>query len=94
MEEKQFETLAASLKSIDEKLDILINLQKRALPKPKITKEEKKVLQLCDKKHTVTDIASATNKTKSNVGFILSQLRDKGVIRSTEVQGNIVYEKI
>jgi hypothetical protein len=94
MEKKQLNAIAASLKSIDEKLDILISLQKRALPKPKIGREENKVLQLCDRKHTMADIATATNKTKNNVNFFLSRLRDKGVIRSTEVQGDTVYERI
>jgi DNA-binding transcriptional ArsR family regulator len=94
METKQFDALAASLKSIEEKLDILISLQKRALPKPNIGTEEKKILQLCDRKHTVADIVGATNKTENNVNVILSHLRDKGLIRSTEVKGNTVYEKI
>jgi DNA-binding transcriptional ArsR family regulator len=94
MEKKKLDAIAASLKSIDEKLDILINLQKRALPKPIIGREENRVLQMCDRKHTIADIAIATNKTKNNVNFILSRLRDKGLIKSTEVQCNTVYERI
>jgi len=76
MEKKQFDSLAASLNSINEKLDILINLQKQTLPKPNIGGEEKKVLQFCDKKHTNADIVTLTHKTKTNVDSILSHLRD------------------
>ena len=94
MEKKQFETIANSLASIDRKLDILISIQKRALPQPIITKEEKKVFELCDKKHTNAEIATATTKTKTNVNFILSSLRDKGLIQSVDIDGKTVYEKI
>jgi hypothetical protein len=94
MEKKQFETIANSLESIDKKLDILISLQKRTLPKPKFGKEEKKVFNLCDKKHTSVEIASTISKTRNNVHFILSQLRDKGLIQSVRTEGKTVYEKI
>jgi hypothetical protein len=94
MEKKQFEAIAASLNSIDRKLDVLISLQKRSLPKPVISKEERKVFELCDKKHTNAEIATATNKTKTNVNFILSRLRDKGLIQSIDIEGKTVYEKL
>ena len=94
MEKKQFEAIDASLNDINRKLDVLINLQKRALPKPTITKEEKKVFELCDKKHTTAEIASATNKTKNNANFILCSLRDKGLIQSIDIDGKTVYEKV
>jgi transcription initiation factor IIE alpha subunit len=94
MSKEQFEELNKSLKSIDGKLEILINLQKRVLPEPTIGKEEKKVLKLCDKKHTIDDIVKETGKTENNVNVILSRLREKGLIRSVETKNNIVYEKI
>lgn len=92
--EKPFEEMLKSLKRIEEKLEILINLQKIALPKPKVTIEEKKVLKLCDKKHTAEEIAKETGKTENNVNVMLSHLRDKGLIKSAEVRGRTVYEKI
>lgn len=92
--EKLFEEMLKSLKRIEEKLEILINLQKVAMPKPKVTTEEKKILKLCDKKHTAEEIAKGTGKTENNVNVILSRLRDKGLIKSVEIKGRTVYEKI
>jgi DNA-binding transcriptional ArsR family regulator len=92
--EKPFEEMLKSLKSIEEKLEILINLQKVAMPKPKVTTEEKKILKLCDKKHTAEEIAKETGKTENNVNVTLSRLRDKGLIKSAEVKDRTVYEKI
>jgi DNA-binding transcriptional ArsR family regulator len=82
------------LKNIEKKLDILVDLQKRTLPKQSVTKEERKVLNLCDKKHTAEDIAKATGKTETNVNYILSSLRNKFLIQSVKVDGKTVYEKI
>ena len=94
MSKKQFEVLTKSLKSIDEKLEVLIILQKRALPKPNVGEEERKVLQLCDRKHTVGDIVKETGKSENNVKVILSHLRDKVLIKSVEVNDTIVYQRI
>jgi hypothetical protein len=94
MSSDQFEKLSKILKSIDEKLDILIVLQKRVSPQPKIGAEEAKILKLCDRKHTIDDIVNATGKTENNVKVILSNLRGKGLIRSVEVKGMIVYDEI
>jgi transcription initiation factor IIE alpha subunit len=94
MSKEQFKELLKSLKGIEDKLEILINLQKMTLPKPSLGKEERKVLKLCDRKHTIDDIVRETGKSKNNVNVILSRLRDKGVIRSVEVKNRLVYEKI
>jgi hypothetical protein len=94
MSKKQFEELLKSLKSIEDKLEIIIKLQKTILPKPSLGKEEKKVLKLCDRKHTIDDIVRETGKTENNVKVILSRLRDKGLIRSVEIKSKLVYEKI
>ncbi len=91
---EQPEQVIKLLKSIDDKMDILITLQRRNSSKQVIGKEEKKVLKLCDKKHTIMDIAKETNKTENNVKVILSHLKDKALIRSIEVKGNVVYERI
>jgi biotin operon repressor len=94
MSKNQFDELLRALKGIEEKLGILINLQKVAMPKPKVTTEEKKILKLCDKKHTAEEIAKETGKTENNVNVTLSRLRDKGIIKSAEAKGRTVYEKI
>jgi transcription initiation factor IIE alpha subunit len=83
-----------SVKSIDDKLETLLNIHKATMPKPSIGQEEKKVLKLCDRKHTAEEIAKETGKTENNVNVILSRLRDKGLIKSVETKGRTVYEKI
>jgi biotin operon repressor len=94
MSKKQVEELLKSLKGIEEKLEILISLHKATMPKPIIGREEKKVLILCDRKHTEEEIAKETGKTENNVNVMLSHLRDKGLIKSVEIKGRTVYEKI
>lgn len=94
MSKDQFKKLMKSLKSINTKLDILIGLQRASMPKPKVTTEEKKILKLCDKKHTIEDMMQATGKTKTNVNFLLSQLRRKGLIRSVKSKDKLVYGRI
>jgi biotin operon repressor len=94
MDKKQFDELMKSLKGIEERLEILLSIQKATMPKPSIGKEEKKVLKLCDKKHTAEEIAKETGKTENNVNVILSRLRDKGLIKSVDIKGRTVYEKI
>lgn len=91
---EQFNKLMASLKSLESKLDILVRLQKASLPKPNITKAERSVLKLCDKKHTVEDIVKETGKSKSSVENLLSQLRKKGQIITVRSKDKVVYGKI
>jgi hypothetical protein len=94
MSKKQVEKLLESLKNIEDKLETIIRLQKTVLPKPSLGKEQKKVLRLCDRKHTIDDIVKETGKTENNVKVILSHLRDKGLIRSVEIKNKLVYEKM
>jgi hypothetical protein len=94
MSKKQVEELLESLKNIEDKLETIIRLQKTVLPKPSLGKEQKKVLRLCDRKHTIDDIVKETGKTENNVKVILSHLRDKGLIRSVEIKNKLVYEKM
>jgi len=94
MSKEQFTKLMKSLKSMESKLDILIRLQRASMPKPEVTTEEKKILKLCDKKHIIEDIMKETGKTKTNVNFLLSQLRTKGLIRSVKLKDKLVYERI
>lgn len=90
----QFKELMKTLKSMEDKLDILIILHKAVAPKPKVGEEEKKILKLCDRKHTIDDIAKVTGKKHSNVRATLSNLRKKAVIKSVEIKDRLVYEKI
>jgi Fic family protein len=90
----KFEQLMRSLHNIETKLDILINLQRTSIPKPKVPKEEAKILKLCDKKHTIADMVSKTGKKNSYIRKILTQLRKKGLIVSIKSNGKTVYGKV
>jgi len=94
MSSKQFREMMNLLRSIEEKLEILVNFQRTLIPKPQLREEEKKVLELCDRKNTIAEIATKTGKTSNNVNFMLTQLRRKGIIRSTKVKNKTVYERI
>jgi Fic family protein len=91
---KEHQEIVRLLKSIEEKLDTLVNFQRTMMPKPKLGKEERKVLKLCDRKNTIAEIATKTGKTNNNVNFMLTQLRRKGVIRSVKIRNRTVYERI
>lgn len=42
MDKKQFDELMKSVKAIEDKLEILLNIHKATMPKPSIGKEERK----------------------------------------------------
>jgi DNA-binding MarR family transcriptional regulator len=93
MDEKQFAELMDSLKGLESKLNVLINLQRAGLPKSKVSREERKILRLCDRKHTIDDIGKETGKTSGNVRKILTQLRKKGFIVSVRSEGKVVFRR-
>lgn len=70
------------LRSIDNKLDTLVDLTRLIAPKQKPTDEEKKILELCNKKNTASDMVQITKKTRNAVDIILTNLRDKVLIKS------------
>ena len=78
---KETETVKL-LKSIESKLATLITLTRLIVPKQKPTNEEKKILELCNRKNTVSDIVRKTQKKKNSVEVLLSSLRSKGMIKS------------
>ena len=85
----------SSLRKIEKKLDILIALQKRATPTPDTGDEEKKILKLCDNKHTIDDIMNKTGKNRNTVKTTLFHLRNKGLIISVKTKDKkTVYERI
>jgi len=91
---EQFNKLMKSLKSIESKLDVLVRLQRASMPKPKIGEEEKKILKLCDKKHSIDDIVKETKKTRNSVKVTLTRLKKKALVRSVKVKDKLVYERI
>ncbi len=78
---KDLETVKL-LRSIDNKLDTLITLTRLIAPKQNITKEEKKIIELCNRKNTVSDIVQKTEKKRNTIEVALSSLRGKGIIKS------------
>lgn len=91
---ERFRQLMDVLKSIEKKLDILIKVSRVSMPKPTIGPEEKKILLLCDRKHTIEDMVAETEKKSGNVRKILTQLRKKGLIVSLKSGGKTVFERI
>ena len=95
---KRFEELLKSIKNIESKLEVLVTIQKTiqkaSIPKPKIGKEQKKILKLCDKKHSMDDMVLKTNKKKGTIKATLNNLRNKGMIQSIKIDNKVVYERI
>ena len=73
--------LAHSKAIIKEKDNILKNVTKR------------KIYNLCDGRHTVTDIAKELKTTQPNVSYHLSSLLEAGLILYDDVGGKRYYSK-
>ncbi len=91
---RQFEELLKSLKNIENKLDLIVGLQKASTPMPKIGKEEQKILKLCDKKHTIADMIQETQKKEGTINATLNHLKAKSLIQSLRIDDKVVYERI
>lgn len=97
--EKDSEILK-QLKSINDKLDILVNLTRLSAPKQKPTKEEEKIFSLCNMKNTVADMMEKTGKKRNNVEVIINSLRNKTLINSINIKDKeagkkkTVYSKV
>jgi hypothetical protein len=91
---EQFNKLLKSLNNIESKLDILVSFQRLRAPKVTTGEEQEKILALCDKKHTITDMMQSTNKTNTNVKGIIFDLKKKGLIKSIRIGKKTVYERI
>ena len=94
MNDQQFNELIKHIKNIDEKMNTLINLTRLSVPKQKPTSEENKILELCNLKNTIADMVKKTNKTNTNVRFLLSSLRSKGMIKTEKREGKAVYSRL
>lgn len=73
--------LANSKAILQEKEEILENKTKR------------KIYELCDGKHTVSDIASELKTTQPNVSYHLSSLLESGLVLYDELAGKRYYFK-
>ena len=54
---------------------------------------KRKIYQLCDGKHTVSDIASELSTTQPNVSYHLSSLLESGLVLYDELGGKRYYFK-
>jgi len=67
-------------KEIENKLDLIIGLLGRSLPKQKVSKEQEPVYNLCDGLHTPGELAKMTGKTKGAVAKALERLKKDGLV--------------
>lgn len=93
MERKEIETK----RLLEKILSILKLANSEAIlqEKEKILENEtkRKIYELCDGKHTVTDIASELNTTQPNVSYHLSSLLESGLVLYDELAGKRYYFK-
>lgn len=94
MNDSQFKVFMNGIKRLENKLDILISLQKSSVKRPEVSGEEKTVLKLCNGKYTIKEISDETDKTTNNVKVTLAHLKKKGLIKSTKINDKIVYVKV
>lgn len=94
MDDSQFKNLINAIKRLENKLDILISLQKLSIKRPEVSGEEKTILKLCNGKHTIQDMVNKTNKTTNNVRVTLAHLKKKGLLKSTKIKNRLVYVRI
>lgn len=94
MNDPQFKNLINTIKRLENKLDILISLQKSSIKRPEVSGEEKNILKLCNGKNTIQDIINKTDKTINNVKVTLTHLKKKGLIKSAKIKNRLVYVKI
>jgi DNA-binding transcriptional ArsR family regulator len=73
----------------------LVNNEKILGNKESLLQNEtkRKIYELCDGKHTVTDIVKALGTTQPNVSYHLSSLLESGLVLYEDVGGNRYYFK-
>jgi DNA-binding transcriptional ArsR family regulator len=91
---EQFDELIKLLKKIDNSLDTLVSFQRLSAPKATTGDEQKKILDLCDKKHTIREMAQETGKKEGTIKPTLKVLKEKGLIKSMRIGKKTVYERI
>lgn len=91
--------IETKLDSLDELLSITKMSQKTSIDQTKVTLLEKspfrrQVYNLCDGKHTVSDIAQGVGKSISQVSQAISQLQEVGLISERRRGPNKYYGKV
>ena len=73
----------------------LVNNQEISEIKSYLLKNEtkKKIYDLCDGKHTVTEIVKELKTTQPNVSYHLSSLLEAGLVMYEDISGNRYYIK-
>jgi DNA-binding transcriptional ArsR family regulator len=73
----------------------LAKMEKVLKTKEEILRNETKrrIYELCDGRHTVTDIVSALGTTQPNVSYHLSTLLESGLVLYEDMGGNRFYFK-
>jgi len=94
MNDDKLNQILKTLKDINNKLSILISLQKSLMESPKLGEEVKAILKLCNGKNSVEDMIKISKKNRNTIEVALSYLRKKAIIRSTKFKNKTVYVKI
>src|SRR2546428_13174044 len=94
MNDPQFKQFISAIRRLENKLDILISLQKSSTKRPEVHGEEQAILKLCNGKYTIQDMADKSKKTTKNVRVTLAHIKKKGLIKSTRINEKLVYVKI
>ena len=95
MTEEQLEKIQKTLEKMDQKLAILISLQKQGDTPPELSSNEKEfVTKFCNGNYSIDDILKTTNGKRNSIEVKLKRLRKKGIIVSKKKGKKTVYVKI
>lgn len=61
---------------------------------PIIGGEQEKILKLCDKKHTIQDMAVETGKKEATIRSAIRDLKKKGLVKQVRIDGRAFFERI
>ena len=95
MSEKKLNEIKELLEDIKNIL-LFINQEQIQQQKEKLIQKnsvEKIIYNLCDEEHTISDMVEKSKKKNDNVKKVLSNLRQKGLIKTTKKDTKTVYKK-
>ena len=93
IDEKQFNQLLTILRSLDEKMSVLITQRKQDGKEITIPKSEESVLKHCTGSNGVEDIMKLTKENRNTITMRIKRLKKKGLIISKKVGNKTVYQR-
>jgi DNA-binding CsgD family transcriptional regulator len=95
MSEEPLVKIQKTLEKIDQKLAILVSLQKQGDIPPELTDTEKEfVTKFCNGNNTIEDIMEKMNGKRNTIEVKLKRLRKKGIIVSKKIEKKTTYVKV